>query len=105
MKNNNCKVTGLYYKLISGCTYTHTHTDLRYHLGFQGALGVTLMALVVKNQPARDSGLIPESGRFPWRSKWQSTAVFRGAWRVTVHRVTKSHTKLKLLGRHPGIDR
>ena len=25
MKSNNCKVTGLYYKLISGCTYIYTH--------------------------------------------------------------------------------
>ena len=26
MKSNNCKVTGLYYKFISVCTYIHTHT-------------------------------------------------------------------------------
>ena len=104
MKSNNCKVTGLYYKLISVCTYTHTHTQLRYHSGFQVALGATLVALVVKNRPARDSGLIPGSGRFPWRRKWQPTAVFRGAWWVTVHSITKNQTQLKLLGRHAGID-
>ena len=39
------------------------------------------MALLVKNPPAsggdsRDMGLIPESGRFPWRRAWQPTPVF-----------------------------
>ena len=37
--------------------------------------------LVVKNSPAnagdeRDPGLIPGSGRIPWRRKWQPTLVF-----------------------------
>ena len=32
MKNSNCKVTGLYYKLISGCTHTHTH---RFEVSFR----------------------------------------------------------------------
>jgi len=33
---------------------------------------------VVKNLPAnaRDAGLIPGSGRSPWRRKWQPTPVF-----------------------------
>ena len=33
---------------------------------------------MVKNQPANagDAGLIPGSGRFPWRRKWQPTPVF-----------------------------
>ena len=44
---------------------------------------------VVKNPLANvgDAGSIPESRRFPWRRKWQSTSVFlpgefmdRGAW-------------------------
>ena len=39
------------------------------------------MVLVVKNPPAnagniRDMGLIPGSGRFPWRRAWQPTPVF-----------------------------
>jgi len=39
------------------------------------------MALAVKNLPAiagdaRDLGLTPGVGRFPWRRKWQSTPVF-----------------------------
>ena len=35
-------------------------------------------ASVVKNPPASagDPGLIPGSGRFPWRRKWQPTPVF-----------------------------
>ena len=37
--------------------------------------------LVVKNSPASvgdaiDEGLIPGSGRFPWKRKWQPTQVF-----------------------------
>ena len=31
---------------------------------------------VVKNPPGNAGGLIPGSGRFPWRRKWQSTPVF-----------------------------
>ena len=36
---------------------------------------------VVKNQPANaedtgDTGLIPESERFPWRKKWQHAPLF-----------------------------
>ena len=45
---------------------------------------------------AGDLGSILESGRFPWRRKWQPTPVFllenpmdRGAWRATVHRIAR----------------
>ena len=33
---------------------------------------------MVKNLPANagDPGLTPGSGRFPWRRKWQPTAIF-----------------------------
>ena len=39
------------------------------------------MTVVVKNPPAnagdtRDAGLIPGSGRPPWRREWQLTPVF-----------------------------
>ena len=41
-------------------------------------------------------GLIPGSGRFPWRREWQPTPVFlpgeshnRRAWQVTVHGITE----------------
>ena len=43
-------------------------------------------------------GLDPWIGKIPWRRKWQPTPVFlpgkfpRGAWRATVHGVTKSRT-------------
>ena len=51
---------------------------------------------VVKNTPANagDAGLIPSSGKIPWRRKWQLTPAFlpgnptdRGAWQATVHGV------------------
>ena len=36
----------------------------------------------------RDTGLIPELGRFPWRRKWQHTSVFF-AWEIPIHGVKK----------------
>ena len=60
-----------------------------------------LAALVVKHPPAtaghrRDTGLIPRSGRYleggngnPLRYSGWNNPMDRGAWRVTVHGVTK----------------
>ena len=58
-------------------------------------LGASQAVLAVKNLPAnagniRDVGLIPGSGRAPWRRTWQTTPVFlpgeflmdRGAWKA-----------------------
>ena len=62
------------------------------------------MALVVKNLPAnagdtRDVGLIPGSGRSPGGGHGNPLQYFclrnsmdRGAWRATVHGVTKNQT-------------
>jgi len=60
---------------------------------------------VVKNPPAsegdiRDMGLIPGSGRPPWRRACQPSQKYfcqenpkdRGAWWATVHRIAKSWT-------------
>ena len=65
-----------------------------------------------KNPPTnfgdiRTEGSIPGSGRFPggghgnplWYSSLENP-VDRGAWRVTVHRVIKSPTRLKQLSMH-----
>ena len=64
------------------------------------------MALVVKNLPAnagdiRDVGLFPGSGRSPGEGHGNplhycclENPMDRGAWRATVHRVAKSHTRL-----------
>ena len=43
---------------------------------------------------AGDLGLIPGSGRFPWRRKWQPTPVLlpgesHGAWQATVYGVAR----------------
>ena len=50
--------------------------------------------LVVKNLPANigDVGSIPGSGRSPGRGNGLENPMDRGAWRATVHRVTKSWT-------------
>ena len=65
------------------------------------------VALVVKNPPVnagavRDTGSIPGLGRSPGRGHGNpfqyiclENPVDRGAWQATVHRVTKSWTRLK----------
>ena len=70
------------------------------------------MALVVKNQPAntgdpRDSGSTPVWGRClggghdkPLQYSCLDNPMDRGAWRATVHRATKSRTRLKQLSMH-----
>ena len=55
------------------------------------------MALVVKYLPAnagdtRDVGLMPESGRFPWKRAWQPIPVFLPG---------KSHGPSSLVGYSP----
>ena len=49
---------------------------------------------VVKNLPTNtgDTSLIPGSGRFPWRRKWQPTSVFLPG---------KSHGQRRLVGYNP----
>ena len=49
---------------------------------------------VVKDLPANagDTGLISESGKIPWRRKWQTTPVFLPG---------KSHRQRKLSGYNP----
>ena len=67
------------------------------------------MAQMVKNLPgnAGDVGLIPGSGRYPGGGNDNSlqyscleNPMDRGAWWATVHRVAKSHTRLKQLSTH-----
>ena len=70
------------------------------------------MALVVKNPPAnagdvRDVGSIPGSGRSPGgehgspiQYSWLGNTMDWGAGQVTVHRVSKSHIRLKWFGTH-----
>ena len=67
---------------------------------------------MVKNPAAnaediRDVGLIPESGRSPGgghdnplRYSCLENTMDRGAWWTTIHRVTKSQTRLKQLSMH-----
>ena len=64
---------------------------------------------MVKNLPASvgdsgDSGLLPGLGRYPGEGKGNplqypclENLMDRGAWRATVHKVTKSQTQLKPL--------
>ena len=74
------------------------------------------MVLVVKNLSAkagdiRDTGSNPESGRCPGGGHGSplqysclENPMHRGAWRDTVHRVSKSQTQLKRLSTHSTID-
>ena len=66
--------------------------------------GASQVALVVKNLPAksgnvRDVGLIPESERCPGGGRgnplqfsYLENPMDRGAWRATVHGISKSQT-------------
>ena len=69
-------------------------------------IGVSQVVLVVKNPPANagdltDAGLISSSGRSPGEGNGKplqysclENPMDRGAWRATVHGVTKSWTQL-----------
>ena len=57
------------------------------------------VVLVVKNSPANagdaaDLGSIPESGKIPWRTKWQPTPVFLPG---------ESHGQRSLVGYSPCV--
>ena len=70
---------------------------------------------MVKNPPAsagdvRDTSSIPGSGRSlagghgnPLQYSCLENPMDRGAWRATVHRVTKSWARLKQLSRHTRV--
>ena len=84
-------------------THTHTHTHTHIHNS------ASQVVLVVKNLPARagDMDLIPGSGRYPGgghgnplQCSCLENPMERGAWRATVHGVTESQTRLKLLSTH-----
>ena len=78
-------------------------------------LRASQVALVVKNLPAnagdiRDAGLIPGSGRSPGGGHGNplqysclENPMDREAWWATVHRVTKSWTRLKRLDATLGL--
>ena len=74
---------------------------------------ICIMVLLVKNSPAsagdlRDAGSIPGSGRSPagWHGNplqysCLENPMDRGAWRATVHGVTKNRIQLKRLSTRP----
>ena len=95
--------------------------DKYWHLGrWNGMMSGTLRGFpggASGKEPAyqcrrhKRCGFNPWVGKVPWRRAWQSTLVFlpgepmdRGAWRATVHRVTKSWTWLKGLSRQVGVS-
>ena len=60
---------------------------------------------------ARDPGLIPASGRFPGKENGYQfqyscleNSMDRGAWWTTVHRVTKSQTRLSDLAHMHAVN-
>ena len=110
-----------YSKRVHACTHTHTHTHTvsnppKHHnlagLEKWPSFTNTLVALVVKNPPAkagdtRDTGSIPGSGRSPGEGHGNplqhsclEDPMDWGAWWAIVHRVTKSQTQLKWLSTH-----
>ena len=68
--------------------------------GFQG--GAVVKNLTANAGDARDSGSIPESGRYPgvgngspFQYSCMENPMDRGIWQTTVHRFAKSWTQLK----------
>ena len=86
--------------------FFHVNWYFVYNLNI---VGDSQVVLVVKNLPANageesDMGLIPGSGRSlgvgngnPLQYSCLENSMDRGAWQATVHRVTKSQTRLKQL--------
>ena len=87
-----------------------------FGIGYFAQHGVSEVVLVIKNPPAkagdvRDTGSIPGSGRSPGGGHGKprlysclGNSTDRGAWWDTVHRVTKSLTRLKWLTHPPGLS-
>ena len=102
-----------YYINICNCKIKRWGFFFPFNLHIlEGCFAKFQVALVVKNSPAnaedvRDSGSISGLGRSPGREHGNplqyyclENPKFRGAWRATVHRVTKSWTWLKQLTKH-----
>ena len=82
-------------KLFDPSTCTITTCEL----GFPG--GSSGKESTCQCRRCKRCGLDPWVGKIPWRRKWQLTPVFllgnsmdRGAWWDTVHRISKSQTRL-----------
>ena len=111
-----------YSKHVYTCTHTHTHTQSsnpsntttwpQAGLEKWPSFTNTLVALVVKNPPAkagdtRDAGSVPGLGRFPGEGHGNplqysslENPMDWGAWWAAVHRVPRSQTQLKWLSTH-----
>ena len=96
--------------VVKGKPCVMSFTLFFFNFNFYGSivdLWASQMALVVKNPPAnagdrRNTGLIPGSRRFPGgghgnplQYSFLECPMAKGAWWATVHRVTKSPTRLK----------
>ena len=91
---------------------TKSRTRLRDWTELMTFIGASQVALVIKNLPTntgdiRDVGSIPGLETSPGRGHGNplhcsclENARDRGAWRATVHRVTKKWTQLKRLSTH-----
>ena len=102
-------------KNVWDCLFHSTLSNIEHYSVFKILLimiWASRVALMVKSLPAKagnitDVGSIPGPGRFPGgghgNSLWYSclgNLVDRGAWRVTIYRVTKNQTCRKRLSTH-----
>ena len=100
---------GTWRAIVHGVTKSQTQLN-DFH--FQEPSMSSQVALEVKNPSAiaghiRDSGLICGSGRSPGKGcgnplqySCLKNSMDRGTWQASVHRVTKSKTRLKRLSTH-----
>ena len=95
---------------------SHCGFNLHFYNDSVMISGASQVALVVKNPPVnagdvRDAGLIPGLGRSPGvghgnplQYSCLENSMDGGAWWATVHRGTKSQTRLKWLSTHAVIS-
>ena len=73
--------------------------------GFPGGSAVKNPRVTQETWETQDQSWV---GKIPWRRAWRpqhsclGNPMDRGAWSATIHRVTKSQTRLKQLGMHTG---
>ena len=88
-------------------THTHTHTHTYIHTYIRLPYWLSSKESACNAGPARHSGSILGLGRSPGEGNGNplqysclENPMDRGAWRATVHGVTKSWTQLKRLSTH-----
>ena len=110
-----CFLLHTFFNALTLCLGLYSSLCLEYYYYIRMSISywASQVVLVVNNSPAnagdkRDTGLNPGSGRSPREENINPLQyscleypMDRGAWRATIHGVTKSQARLKQLSMHP----